>query len=49
MMILPKNFISKELLITYMHLIHRYNKEMDKLEPSVTVFHKSELKTLGII
>lgn len=29
--------------------IHRYNKETDKLEPSTTVFYKSELNTIGMI
>lgn len=29
--------------------ICRYNEKMDKLEPSVTVFHSSDVNILGII
>ncbi|XP_011639149.1 UDP-N-acetylglucosamine--dolichyl-phosphate N-acetylglucosaminephosphotransferase [Pogonomyrmex barbatus] len=29
------------------HRLPKYNKETDKLEPSVTIFHKSELNALG--
>ncbi|XP_077278068.1 alg7 dolichyl-phosphate N-acetylglucosaminephosphotransferase isoform X2 [Temnothorax americanus] len=29
------------------HRLPKYNEKMDKLEPSVTVFHKSELNVLG--
>ncbi|KAM0729772.1 UDP-N-acetylglucosamine--dolichyl-phosphate N-acetylglucosaminephosphotransferase [Formica fusca] len=29
------------------HRLPKYNKETDKLEPSITVFNKSELNTIG--
>lgn len=32
-----------------MCLFHRYNKESDLLEPSVTVFYKSELNVIGMM
>lgn len=35
--------------IACLSFIHRYNKKTDKLEPSITVFNKSELNTIGII
>lgn len=32
-----------------MHFVYRYNKETDLLEPSVTIFYKSDLNVIGMI
>jgi len=46
---IQKILLSQDLFTVYANLIHRYNDKIDKLEPSVTVFHKSELNRLGTI
>lgn len=48
---IKNNYVKKfyrDLLIAY-DFIRRYNEKMDKLEPSRTVFYKSDLSTLGMI